>query len=74
MMEDLSFQTGIQIYDVNEKFDFASKEYILQIQIELNRKKDTYNKTYKKIQDVLAEVGGIITALLTIARIILKPI
>ena len=73
-MEDLSFQTGIQIYDVNKKFDFASKEYILQIEVDLNTKKDTYNKTYKKIQDVLAEVGGIIAALLRIVRIILKPI
>ena len=54
--------------------DFSSNSDLIRCEIKINKNIDIYNRTYKKIQDIFAQLGGIISIIVSFCFIITKPL
>jgi hypothetical protein len=72
LVEDLSTEKYLQLDYDKELYDFRSNlnGVILDCVFRMSNKKDIYFRKYIKIQDVLAQVGGLIKAIIIVVQIL----
>jgi len=72
LMEDIKSEKYMQSDNIKELYDFRSvvSGDILQCNFRLSNQKDVYNRKYSKIQDVIAQVGGLVKAILIITNLL----
>lgn len=64
--------TSATFLDNRQILSFRS-DIVVQIDMKLDKIKNIYSRSYQKIQNVLASIGGIIKALMIMSSLIVKP-
>jgi hypothetical protein len=66
LFEDITKETYLQLQETNELIDFREANIFFATVFRLSTIKDIYNRKYTKIQDVVAQVGGLIKGVVLI--------
>lgn len=73
LFEDIKKQQGVAYGEVKDMLDLRKNDNFVNFSIRLQSKSDIYTRFYKKIQHVMAEVGGFLKSILIFFLILLFP-
>lgn len=73
LFEEIVSQHGIAYGDMKDMIDMRKNDVFCFVAIKLLSKGDIYTRSYKKIQNVMAEVGGFLKTILIFFLIISIP-
>ena len=74
LMEDIHIEKGISKTNERQSVTIDPKDVIFELWIRLDRIKKVFTRKYDKIQNVLANVGGIFNVLILMGTILLRKI
>ncbi|EWS72547.1 transmembrane protein, putative (macronuclear) [Tetrahymena thermophila SB210] len=75
VFEDISTQRKPSLSYTEEQIIFGETEYFFQMKLRFEKAKESkYHRNYKKLDSILAEIGGIAKALVIIGFVICVPI
>ncbi|KAL4427195.1 hypothetical protein ABPG74_013399 [Tetrahymena malaccensis] len=75
VFEDISSQRRPSLSSTEEQIIFGETDYFFQMQLRFEKAKESiYHRKYKKLDSILAEIGGIAKALVMIGFLICVPI
>jgi hypothetical protein len=66
LMEDITEQNYLQSDEIKEYYDFRDTPEFLNTSLELSFVSDIYTRKYMKLQDVMAQVGGLVKGVILI--------
>jgi hypothetical protein len=62
LFEDSSKSTTLKVDNIHPSIDFMKSDHFLEVIFLFNNSVTTYNRKYKRFQQVVAEIGGLINA------------
>ena len=74
IFEDLVTEQGMAFGAFTDMIDIRKQEMFLKVVLRIQSIQANYERKYKKIQDVLAEIGGLLQSLLMFLAIIIVPL
>ena len=75
VVEDKKVDNYVKMAGVTENLDTnpGANGYMLNMLVQLDQLKTNYERTYPKLQDVLAQIQGLVTIAILIVLILMKP-
>ncbi|KAM3134859.1 hypothetical protein pb186bvf_013028 [Paramecium bursaria] len=72
-LQDLQEYKALSFEKYSEIIDFTDSEQLVHISMRLDQSAKINQKTYQKLQDVLAQIGGLWNVLFTLTLILITP-
>ena len=63
-MEEFRKDTSLRLEFMKEQLDFRSTDMLIRFSFSLNPEKEIGSRKYRKLQNILADIGGIFNFLL----------